>query len=229
MKNNLFIYYFKLFIGKVKKDYEQLNNFEKFIVLIREILIILVLFLLIIRPLIFSSYYVPTGSMEKTIMTGSLLFGSPLVYGGYVPIINYKLPGLKKIKRGDIVIFKYPVDPKRIFVKRVIGLPGEKVEIIGKTVFINGEPLNEPYVQFIQDPFYEAHPEIKRPNFGPVIVPEGQYFVMGDNRDNSADSRVWGFLPKENIFSAPLIIYFSIDPQTKKVRWKEIFKVVYKK
>ena len=225
-KYSKFSYFLKVFFGKTNKKYEQIDNFEKTVILIREVLIILILFLLIIRPLIFSSYYVPTGSMEPTIMTGSLLFGTPLLYGGYMPIINYKVPGFKKINRGDIVIFKYPLDPKRILVKRVIGLEGDKIEIIEKTVFVNDKPLIEPYVRYIQDPFYEDHPEIKRPNFGPVIVPKVHVFVMGDNRDNSADSRVWGFLPKKNVFSTPLIIYFSLDPITKKIRWKEIFKII---
>jgi signal peptidase I len=120
---------------------------------------------------------------------------------------------MRDIRRGDIVVFKYPDEPERDFIKRVVGLPGETLELRNKKVYINGQPLDEPYVHFLE----AAHNSGEvtsfdvRERYGPVQVPEGQYFVMGDNRDNSQDSRYWGFLPGGHIKGKALMIYWSYD------------------
>jgi signal peptidase I len=120
---------------------------------------------------------------------------------------------MRDIRRQDIVVFKYPDEPERDFIKRVIGLPGETVELRNKKVYINGQPLDEPYVHFLEPASHSQ--EITsfdvRERYGPVRVPEGQYFVMGDNRDNSQDSRYWGFLPRSYIKGRALMIYWSFD------------------
>lgn len=219
----------KLLIGKSGKKYEEMKFVERMVVDLRDLIIIAVLFFAIIQPLIISSYYVPTSSMEPTIMENTRLIGLPIIYGGYIPKTNIKMPSLKKIHRGDIIIFKYPKNPKVPYVKRVIGLPGDTVEVIGKIVYVNGKPLKEDYTQFIMDPFYESNPSIARPNYGPYHVPENSLFVMGDNRDNSADSRFWGYVPLKNVFAAPLITYWSYDKQKHKIRWDHMFKLLINK
>jgi signal peptidase I len=117
-----------------------------------------------------------------------------------------------------VIVFKYPVEPDRDFIKRVIGLPGETVELRTKKVYINGRALDEPYVHFLEAPatsseFHESTSLDVRENYGPVMVPPNQYFVMGDNRDNSQDSRYWGFLPRDLIKGKALVIYWSYEAE----------------
>ena len=119
------------------------------------------------------------------------------------------------IRRGDIIVFKYPEDPERDFIKRVIGLPGETVELRNKKVYIDGKMIDEPYVQYLFTPSDEEGPfdfDV-RMQYGPVTVPAGQYFMMGDNRDNSQDSRYWGFLPREYVKGKALFVYFSFGEE----------------
>ena len=220
--------FWKLMLGKIQKDAEDMTQLEKVSLFLRDLIIITVLFFLIIRPLIIAGYEVPTPSMEPTIMTGTKLIGLPILYGGYIPFTDIKMPAILKIKRQSIIIFKFPLNEREYYVKRVIGLPGDIVEIRGKNVFVNGQLLDEPYTQYISDPLYESNPDFVRPNFGPITVPKNHYFVMGDNRDNSYDSREWGFVPKKNIFAAPLLIYWSYDRDAKKIRTSELFKIIIK-
>jgi signal peptidase I len=122
------------------------------------------------------------------------------------------------LARGDVVVFKYPVEPDRDFIKRVIGLPGETIEVKEKKVYINGKPFEEGYVHFLAPPaaqseLHEVTSFDVRERYGPVTVPANQYFVMGDNRDNSQDSRYWGFLPRENVKGKALIIYWSYEAE----------------
>jgi signal peptidase I len=120
---------------------------------------------------------------------------------------------VREVRRGDIVVFKYPDEPERDFIKRVIGLPGDTVELRNKKVYINGQPLDEPYVHFLE-PAHENQEVTSfdvRERYGPVQVPEAHYFVMGDNRDNSQDSRYWGYLPRGYIKGRALMIYWSFD------------------
>ncbi|HPC37888.1 MAG TPA: signal peptidase I [Exilispira sp.] len=218
--------FWKLIFGKIKKDADEMTQFEKVSLLLRDLIVITILFFFVIRPLIIAGYVVPTPSMEPTIMTGTKLIGMPLIYGGFIPFTSIKMPGILPIKRQSIVIFKFPLNEKEYYVKRVIGLPGDTVEIIGKDVFVNGQKLDEPYTQHISEPIYEENPSLVRQNFGPIVVPKNCYFVLGDNRDNSYDSRVWGFVPKKNIFAMPLIIYWSYDRENKKIRVSELFKII---
>lgn len=219
--------------NKKSNTKKQENNEEKkdsFLLFLRDAVIIVILFILIIQPLIISSYTIPTASMDPTIPPGTRLIGLPIVYGGFIIGTNIKMPALKKINRYDIVIFKHPdKNIKTPYVKRVIGLPGDTIYIDGKNVYVNSQKIFEPYTQFILDAQYAAHPEVKRSTYGPVKVPEGNLFVMGDNRDNSEDSRFWGFLPIKNVFAMPLIVTFSKDPSTKKIRWNLFGKVLFNK
>ncbi|HEX3821930.1 MAG TPA: signal peptidase I [Candidatus Sulfotelmatobacter sp.] len=174
------------------------------------------------------AFQIPSESMENTLLVGDYLLVNKLCYGGH-GIGSFLMP-YQKIARGDIVVFHYPVDPQQHFVKRVIGLPGDRLRLVNKKVFINGKPMEEPYVHFLEPPnnlFRDNFPRTDIPAFGlegkwwlemrklvedgQLIVPEGHYFVMGDNRDDSQDSRYWGFVPRENIIGRPLVIYWSVQ------------------
>jgi signal peptidase I len=179
---------------------------------------------------IVQAFQIPSESMENTLLVGDYLLVNKLCYGRGLG--DHLMP-YQKIARGDIVVFHYPVDPTQHFVKRVIGLPGDRLRMINKKVWINGKPLDEPYVHFLEpvgrDPssmFRDDFPRLdvyamnmdakwwqqmrKLVEDDQLIIPEGHYFVMGDNRDDSQDSRYWGFVPRENIIGRPLLIYWSV-------------------
>ena len=176
---------------------------------------------------IVQAFQIPSESMENTLLVGDYLLVNKLCYGGN-GMGDHLMP-YQKISRGDIIVFHYPVDPSQHFVKRVIGVPGDHLRMISKRVWINGKLLEEPYVRFIEPPndaFRDNFPRTDIPaarlvgswwlemrklvEDGQLIIPEGHYFVMGDNRDDSEDSRYWGFVPRENIIGRPLVIYWSV-------------------
>jgi signal peptidase I len=176
------------------------------------------------------AYVIPTGSMEDTLLVGDHLLVDKLAYAPPGPISKYILP-YEDVKRGDIIVFRWPVDIKTTYVKRVMGLPGDRIRLVNKEVFLNGRRLTEPYVvhklgdvNYYRDNFpsqpaympYERGQAMLRNNVtnGEVVVPSGSFFAMGDNRDNSSDSRYWGFVPRENIIGKPLVIYWSYDAPT---------------
>ena len=176
-----------------------------------ESIVIAVILALFVRTWAVQAFKIPTGSMENNLLIGDHLLVNKFVFG---PAHRERiLLPMRDIRRHDIVVFKYPDEPERDFIKRVIGLPGETVELRNKKVYINGQPLDEPYVHFLEPASHSQ--EITsfdvRERYGPVRVPEGQYFVMGDNRDNSQDSRYWGFLPRSYIKGRALMIYWSFD------------------
>jgi signal peptidase I len=170
-----------------------------------------VILALFVRTWVVQAFKIPTGSMENNLLIGDHLLVNKFVFGpaGAERVL---LP-MRDIRRRDIVVFKYPNEPQRDFIKRVIGLPGETLELRNKKVYINGEPLDEPYVHFLEpaSDSQEVTSFDLRERYGPVRVPEGQYFVMGDNRDNSQDSRYWGFLPGGYIKGKALMIYWSYE------------------
>jgi len=181
---------------------------------------------------IVQAFQIPSGSMENTLLVGDYLLVNKLCYGGAgsgIHGLGDLVMPYQKIARGDIIVFHYPVDPTQHFVKRVIGVPGDRLKMVSKKVFINGKPIDEPYVHFLYPPndmFRDFFPrrDIPAPHMegkwwlqmgkliedGELIIPEGHYFVMGDNRDDSEDSRYWGFVPRENIIGRPLLIYWSV-------------------
>ena len=210
------------------------------------------------------AFVIPTGSMEDTLLIGDHLLVDKLAYAPPGPITKHLLP-YEHVKRGDIIVFRYPVDIKQTFVKRVIGVPGDHIRLVNKQVYLNGHALDEPYVyhktEYI-DSYRDNFPS--EPNAhvaesaldmlehhvqsGEVVVPPGEYFAMGDNRDSSLDSRYWGFVPRDNIIGKPLIIYWSYDAPTEalaspglgldhlrdlvlhfftKTRWKRTFRLIH--
>ncbi len=189
-----------------------------------------------IRTFIAEATVIPTGSMENTILVGDHVFLNKLLYGPRIPYTHWRLPPLRTIHRGDIVAFRYPRNPSVMYVKRAIGLGGDVIKIVNKQVYVNGRRLNEPYARFQM-----SYPIPLRDNFPPSLsqldvlpaawgldpswarempayikpdglhVPQGYIFAMGDNRDNSSDSRFWGFVPVENVVGEPLFVYWSYD------------------
>jgi signal peptidase I len=176
---------------------------------------------------IVQAFQIPSESMENTLLIGDYLLVDKLRYGGggfsdhFVPY--------RAVRRGDIIVFRYPVNPTQHFVKRVVGVPGDRIRLIDRQVYVNGVPLREPYVRYTSrthDVFRDEFPRLnlsapglegdwflqmrKLVEDGQLIIPEGHYFVLGDNRDESLDSRYWGFVPKENVIGRPLLIYWSV-------------------
>ena len=183
-----------------------------------ESIVIAVILALFIRTFVVQAFKIPTGSMEENLLIGDHLLVNKFVFGPTASRLERAVLPVGTLARGDVVVFKYPVEPDRDFIKRVIGLPGETIEVKEKKVYINGKPFEEPYVHFLAPPaaqseLHEVTSFDVRERYGPVTVPANQYFVMGDNRDNSQDSRYWGFLPRENVKGKALLIYWSYEAE----------------
>lgn len=191
---------------------------------------ITILLLLFLTTTLVQAFVIPTGSMEDTLLIGDHLLVDKLAYAPPGPFSKHVLPYLP-VKRGDIIVFRYPVDIKQTFVKRCMGVPGDRIHIVNKQVYLNGVKLDEPYKANKTDYFDSYRDNFPgEPNVsvdpgaidmlthhvvnGEVVVPPNSYFAMGDNRDSSLDSRYWGFVPRENIIGKPLIIYWSYNTTT---------------
>ena len=179
-----------------------------------ESIVIAVILALFIRTFVVQAFKIPTGSMMNNLLIGDHLLVNKFMFGPTASSIERALLPMRPVRRGDVVVFKYPEEPDRDYVKRVIGLPGETLEVRNKKVYIDEKPLDEPYVHFLEAP--SGPPELHevtsldvRENYGPVIVPPNEYFMMGDNRDNSQDSRYWGFLPRDYIKGRAMMVYWS--------------------
>jgi signal peptidase I len=180
-----------------------------------ESIVIAVILALFIRTFVVQAFKIPTGSMEPNLLIGDHLLVNKFVFAPTLSGAERILLPMTDVRRGDVVVFKYPEDPERDFIKRVIGLPGETIQLKDHRIHVNGQPIDEPYAHYMprQDNpgLHETTSEDVRDQYGPVVVPANAVFVMGDNRDNSQDSRYWGFLPKENIKGKALMIYWSFD------------------
>jgi signal peptidase I len=180
-----------------------------------ETIVIAVVLALFMRTFVVQAFKIPTGSMEPNLLIGDHLLVNKFVFAPTLSSVERAVLPVAAIRRGDVVVFKYPEDPERDFIKRVIGLPGETIELRDHRVHVNGQAIDEPYAHYLPRPAGAGGGEFTsddvRERYGPVVVPEGAVFVMGDNRDNSQDSRYWGFLPKENIKGKALMIYWSFD------------------
>lgn len=163
------------------------------------------------RQLIVQAFRIPSSSMEKTLLVGDFLFVNKFLYGSPLPFTDARLPRLRAPRRGDIIVFKSPQDG-RDFIKRCVAVGGDTLEVRAKTLYVNGRPQEEPYAVRNWDDIRPPNLD-RRDFFGPVVVPPQHLFMMGDNRDNSHDSRYWGFLPEKNLQGKAMFIYFSIDYQ----------------
>ena len=181
-----------------------------------ESIVVAVILALFIRTFVVQAFKIPTGSMENNLLIGDHLLVNKFVFAPAGSPVERALLPIGAVARGDIIVFKYPEQPERDFIKRVVGLPGDTIELREKQVSLNGKPFDEPYVHFLQPPgasssLHEVTSFDVRERYGPVTVPPDQYFVMGDNRDNSQDSRYWGFLPREYVKGKALLIYWSYE------------------
>jgi len=167
----------------------------------------------LVRTFLFAPFKIPSGSMIPTIAIGDHIFATMYSYGLPVPFTDLKVFP-RPIDRGDVIIFPYPLDPSVDYIKRVVGLPGETVEVKGQDVYVDGRKLDEPYAFFEREIVAEYRRQNRSlPDFGPVSVPPGHLFVMGDNRLNSSDSRVWGFVPIGAVKGKGQVVYWSHDPR----------------
>jgi signal peptidase I len=202
-----------------------------------ESICVAVILALFVRTFVVQAFKIPTGSMENNLLIGDHLLVNKFVFAPTMSGVEDAILPIDPIRRGDIIVFKYPEEPERDFIKRTIGLPGETVELRNKKVYINNMPLDEPYVHFLFPP--DERDEVGadvtdfdvRRHYGPVTVPAGHYFMMGDNRDNSQDSRYWGFLPREYVKGKALFVYFSFADEPggifSAVRWTRLLHQIH--
>ncbi len=198
-----------------KRALKKKSKFREYL----EIVVTALVFALLIRQLVIQSYHIPSESMEDTLLKGDFLFANKFIYGAKVPFFDLRLPKVRDPKPGDVVIFKFPGDKKTDYIKRCVAVEGQTVELKGKRLFVDGVEQKEPYAKYI---FGDSG----RRNFGPYRVPKGYIFVMGDNRDNSYDSRYWGPLDKKLLRGKALFIYFSLDYKKHRIRFKRIGRII---
>jgi signal peptidase I len=192
-----------------------------------EAIIIAILLALVIRTLVVQAFTIPSGSMMDTLLVGDYILVNKFLYGPEIPFTEVRLPGLRDPRRGDIVVFKYPQDEKRDFIKRIVATPGEAIQIRGNDVYVNGRRLIEPYTKHTSPSAHSGQPYCGYPNsFEPTTVPAGSYFVMGDNRDNSQDSRYWGFVRRDRIKGKAFLTYWSWDSDRHWLRWWRLGKYI---
>jgi signal peptidase I len=211
---------------------------------IRSVLIALGVFL-VVRSMGLEAFKIPTGSMEGTLLVGDFLLVNKAVYGPRIPGTDVRLPSIAEPHRGEVVVFNPPHEPGKNYVKRLVGMPRDTIPMVHKRLLVNGDTLNEPYARYIDTRGDAIHPDMEwqeghlvaspgryapsRDTWGPIVVPDGNYFMLGDNRDNSEDSRYWGFVDRDQIQGRPWIIYYSVDPQSEEgwavfqgVRWGRV-------
>lgn len=191
-----------------------------------EAILIAIVIALFIRTFVVQAFKIPSGSMKPTLQIGDHILVNKFIYGVKIPYLNTVLLPVKDPQRGDIVVFKFPLDPRKDFIKRVIGIPGDVVEIHDKAIYINRQRLNHD-VGVYSDPHVIAGNLRPRDNLGPITVPKGALFVMGDNRDESFDSRFWGFVPLRDVSGKAFIIYWSWDSEDFEVRWGRIARLLH--
>ena len=212
----------------------------------KSVLVAFTLFL-VIRAFLVEAFKIPTASMEDTLLVGDFLVVNKAVYGAEIPGTSLHLPAFSEPKRGDVIVFTPPHDPGKNYVKRVVGVPGEVIEMRAKKLYVNDLLIDEPYARHLDLRRDEFHPDMAwqanylatvveeasyrptRDNWGSIRVPENSYFVLGDNRDNSEDSRYWGFVNKSSVRGRPWFVYYSFDPGiggsvswVRDVRWSRI-------
>ncbi len=195
-----------------------------------ESIIIAILLALLIRAFVVQAFKIPSGSMKPTLQIGDHILVNKFIYGIKLRVpftaINYTLIPVSSPKRNDVVVFIYPVDPSKDFIKRVVGLPGDTVQVKDKKVYINNQPMVDPHGVH-SDQMIIPESEQPRDNTPPIIVPPNKIFVMGDNRDESYDSRYWGFVDRKDIIGEAFIIYWSWDRTDFRVRWGRLGNLIH--
>ncbi|MBT9537947.1 MAG: signal peptidase I [Nitrospirae bacterium] len=181
---------------------------------------------MLIRTYIIQAFKIPSGSMIPTLLVGDHILVNKFLYGTKIPFSGKRAFMFKKPERGDIIVFKYPENPSKDFIKRVVAVEGDVIESKNKMIHVNGNKVNEPYAQHTDSSMRPMGIE-PRDNFGPVIVPKNKYFVMGDNRDQSYDSRYWGYVDIKDVKGKALILYWSWDTEKSWVRFGRIGSLIH--
>ncbi|MBM4193721.1 MAG: signal peptidase I [Gemmatimonadetes bacterium] len=208
-----------------------------------------VILFFVLRAFLVEAFKIPSGSMERTLLVGDFLLVNKLVYGAEVPFTGKRLPAFRTPQQGDILVFQWPNDLEKNLVKRLVGVPGDTLAMRGGVLLRNGVEQDEPFIKHVEPNYDPSSVEFDwqgsflvrtagaaqayhatRDNWGPIVVPPQQYFVLGDNRDNSYDSRYWGFVPDSLVRGRPLLVYYSYVPDSadaldwvKRVRWHRLF------
>ena len=186
-----------------------------------EAILVAIVLALFIRTFVIQAFKIPSGSMKETLLIGDHILVNKFIYGVKVPFLQTTIVPVKNPKHGDIVVFKFPEDPSKDFIKRVVGVAGDVVEVRDKQVYVNSKLLNHDFGIHTDSYIFPASVQ-PRDNFGPVVVPPHSLFVMGDNRDQSYDSRFWGFVDLKAVKGKALMIYWSWDKENFGVRWNRI-------
>lgn len=202
-----------------------------------EALLIAFVFALFTRTFLFQAFKIPSSSMEENLLIGDHILVNKWIYSPVASEAEAWLLPMREIRRGDVVVFKFPQDPIRDFVKRCVGLPGDRIELVNKRLWVNGVEVDESAYVFHSDPNiyprsrFTPESHRSRDNFGPLTVPDGEYFCLGDNRDNSNDSRSWGTVPRELVKGRAFMIYWSKPPSSDQLdpatRWQRSFSLVH--
>jgi signal peptidase I len=204
--------------GIVKKTFNRENI---------EAIVIAIVLALAIRTFVVQAFKIPSGSMEPTLLIGDHILVSKFIYGISIPFIDKKFFQLKTPARGDVVVFLYPMDESKDFIKRVVAVEGDTVEIRQKKVYLNGRPVEDPHAHFTDSTLYGSDSTAQqRDNFGPKTVPPGNIFVMGDNRDRSLDSRFWGFVDINKVRGKAFLIYWSWESFFSNFRWRRLGQLI---
>ncbi len=190
-----------------------------------EAILIALLLALFIRTFVVQAFKIPSGSMMNTLLIGDHILVNKFIYGVKNPFTGATWIPFKNPQRKDVVVFKYPVNPKQDYIKRVVGVPGDTIEIRDKKLYVNGELQNEEYAIYLDNRIIPGTVQ-KRDNMGPITVPEQSLFVMGDNRDNSYDSRFWNFVDFSSVKGKAFILYWSWDKENFSVRWNRLADLV---
>ncbi len=212
-----------------------------------------ILVIVVVRTFLIDIFRIPSASMEGTLLVGDILFVNKLAYGAEVPFTKTRLPAVKAPTRGEVIVFEWPVDRSKTFVKRLVGLPGDTLAMRDGTLYVNGRAQREIFARrepaghdtygrefdwlrraLIPAAHASAGAQPSRNTWGPLVVPAHNYFVLGDNRDNSSDSRYWGFVPDSLLRGQPLVVYYSVAPDSlahhapwlARIRWTRIGEVV---
>lgn len=198
-----------------------------------EALLLAVVLTIVVRGLVLQAFRIPTSSMEETLQIGDFLFVNKMVYGSEIDIgvaghqlVYHRFPAIREPKPGDVIVFRYPDDPSRDFIKRCVATGGQTVELRDKVLYVDGQAQEEPYVVH-KDPRVLPREVNARDNFGPYVVPQGQLFMMGDNRDNSHDSRFWGGLPRTLVKGQAMVVYWSWDADRRLPRASRLLRPVH--
>ena len=195
-------------------------RWQKMLLEYLEALAVALVLAFVIRTFVVQAFKIPSGSMLDTLLIGDHLLVNKFIYGTHIPFTDKTVLPVEEPARGDVIVFEFPEDTTKDFIKRIIGVPGDVIEMKDKVVYRNGEKLVEPYIKHT-DPNIQQ----RRDNFGPITVPPDRYFVMGDNRDESYDSRFWGFVDKDKILGKAWVIYWSWDGPAD-IRWSRIGNLV---